>query len=204
MKPENTKLQKRYPFFTIAISSFWVISTTVMADQPKDVNVVNVPTVQARQKGAWEVGIRGTPSIIVNNTENNPIPVTITTPVRTPFAFCLSSWVSVCNNQNYTVPNDKILVIETISTDFRTPKDKAAWWLLNFFIDGKSFQHLFSFPLVYKGSDYDQYVGSHQTRIYAEAGSTMQVSSSSYAGMTIFDLTLSGYLVPVDSGSLAP
>ena len=36
--------------------------------RPTNVNVVNKPTVEAEQKGAWNVGISGTPNVNVANT----------------------------------------------------------------------------------------------------------------------------------------
>lgn len=60
-----------------------VIPTTTQGQggvNSKDVNVVNTPTVQAQQSGAWNVGIAGTPtvnlannsSVQLGNTASNP------------------------------------------------------------------------------------------------------------------------------------
>ena len=60
-----------------------ITSTSFAAPQSKDVNIVNAPdvnvintpTVNAQQSSNWSVEVKGTPGVIVDNSELNPVPV---------------------------------------------------------------------------------------------------------------------------------
>lgn len=109
-----------------------VIPTTTQGQgggSSKDVNVVNSPTVQAQQSGAWNVGITGTPtvnlannSVQVNNPATNPVLVRdVDISARQPVQ--VEGFVSVGIGQSsngkviYTVPVGKRLVVEFVSAE---------------------------------------------------------------------------------------
>lgn len=106
-----------------------------------DVNIVNEPTVKAKQEGAWNVGLTGTPAVRLDETGNtvkldaaantvevesseaSPVYVAVTgaaaAPTKEPQTLhmyvVIPDGSTSAASEPFTVPDDKWLVIETVS-----------------------------------------------------------------------------------------
>jgi hypothetical protein len=161
--------------------------------QTQNVNVVNTPTVNAQQSGAWNVDIAGTPSVLVANfpatttvgidgsantvkiDTTNPLPVRdVDNPGRHPIA----ASCTINNNQGFpcfvtTVPPGKRLVIEMVQLQLA-----ASGLELTVVTNNTTITYQFFEP-------------SQLVRVYADPLSTVQVAG----GQAGTRAAISGYLV---------
>ena len=190
--------------------------------QTQNVNVVNTPTVNAQQSGVWNVGISGTPAVIVSNfpaTTNaaidpsantvkidtsDPVAVRdVDNPARQPFR--KSVFVSLPDgttfaaiNPGITPPVGKRLVIEAISASGNIPSGQKYACSLN--ITDQFAQVLFdldlSLTLQATFGPVDTFQGNTTTRVYLESSDNVafDVFRSAGAGAAGVRVSFSGYL----------
>jgi hypothetical protein len=122
----------------IALSLPQTGHSTVAAD--KDVRVINdtsepvpvavqgTPTVNAKQSGAWSVGINGTPTVEVGNAAADPVFVRdVDRPTAQPFQYEAEVTLTPGQGGQNTVipvPVGKLLVIENVSAWGTAPVDQ--------------------------------------------------------------------------------
>ena len=85
---------------------------------PVSLNAPPGPTVQAQQSGTWNVGINGTPTVIVGNSAQNPLFVRdVDESGRIPFQISQNVSFGVVSFTAFLpIPDGKIAVIEHVST----------------------------------------------------------------------------------------
>lgn len=161
-------------------------------------------TVQAQQSGTWDVGITGTPTFQVGNAADNPVPSRdVDNPATQPFFKVLQS--SNPNNRSFQVPLGKRLVIEYVSGigQMRSGQKILAVSLqTNLVLNGQQLGVRHHFTPVLTGTqtfpiagNLDTFVVSQQTRLYAEQGSTVELSTEVTEEGFGFAITVSGYFV---------
>ena len=108
-----------------------VVPTTTQGQgggSSKDVNVVNSPTVQAQQSGAWNVGITGTPTVNIDSTTANPVWVRDVNDARQPYlsqTFAdFTAGEATASGTFSVVPTGKRLVVEHVSVYGGIPTDR--------------------------------------------------------------------------------
>ena len=108
-------------------AAYWIVASLMStppataqgSKPPTDVNVINQPSVNAIQSGAWNVGISGTPTVNVNNSAGAPMYVRdVDGPDAQPFqAVRLDGrneggcGANFCTHNLVTVPDGKRLII---------------------------------------------------------------------------------------------
>jgi hypothetical protein len=164
------------------------------------VTVLNSPTVQSQQSGTWNVGITGSPTVTVGNTNANPVPVVAIPP--SPFQ---EEVILVFNSgdsgafQPFQVPAGKRLVIEHVSARAALTEGQQ---LTETSIEtlqvggGSVIKHYFvaSFQASVPGVA-DYYAISQQTRLYAVGGVQVRAFRSNTTGTAQMNISVSGYLV---------
>ena len=161
-------------------------------------------TVQAQQSGIWDVGITGTPTFQIGNQTGNPVPSRdVDNPATQPFVEVLQS--SNPNNRSFQVPLGKRLVIEYVSGvgQIRSGQKILAVSLqTGLVINGQQIGVRHHFTPVLTGTktfatagNLDTFVVSQQTRLYAEQGSTVELSTEVTEEGFGFTVTVSGYFV---------
>jgi hypothetical protein len=161
-------------------------------------------TVQAQQSGSWDVGITGTPTFKVGNTADSPVPSRdVDNPVRQPFVAVLQS--ANPSNRSFQVPLGKRLVIEYVSGigQMRSGQKILTVSLqTELVLNGQQIGVRHHFTPVLTGTktfpiagNLDAFVVSQQTRLYAEQGSTVELSTDVTEEGFGFTVTVSGYFV---------
>ena len=210
------------------MSSWLLLAATAYADTVKDVNVVN--TVQAEILNTQDVSVIGTvpvtldqlvdvnvtsptdvnvlgiPGVTIENL--NPIPVATTTLFpREAIGFneSYSFFPGGKKTQSsilYTVPSGKRLVIETASAQVSVPDGEEPVYVS---IGG------LSLPTIRQGSDGTStyFSGLEQFRKYIPEDSNVSalviISGLGSSGISGFaSLSVSGYLLPMESPTLSP
>jgi hypothetical protein len=113
-----------------------------------------------------------------------------------------------------TVPGNKVLVIETISVNIRIPESTPLPEVARVaIVTGSAFpphtgSPIIDIPIVRMATDppgnFVNYVGLACIRAYATDGLVQYSIDLSRASSGAFDVSLFGYLLPIDSPSLAP
>jgi hypothetical protein len=167
----------------------------------KDVNVVNSPTVQSQQSGAWNVGITGTPTVNVESTTANPVWVRDVNDARQPYlsqTFAdFTAGAATASGTFSVVPPGKRLVVEHVSVYGGIPAGQKLFALItreNNTNHAVVLHPQANFP-AFGGSD--QFVASEEMKLYFDAGTTPGAfanrNSTIGSGSLIF--AISGYLV---------
>lgn len=188
-------------FFTcptlVLVFSAGLLSTPALAQNSKDVNVVNTPTVN----------VLNTPGV---NVLSMPL-VTIDTPVRTPYQITVSTqdWTSNSVNMIVEVPAGNRLVIEHISAfAFMHPEVELSSLAIFPIVNNQSATHFFTLPETAPGfTGSNTYAGGQSVRLYADQSFLARFTKVSVGGSLTLgsaSLTVSGYLIPYNSASLAP
>ncbi len=183
-----------------------VVPTTTQGQgggSSKDVNVVNSPTVQAQQSGAWNVGIAGTPTVNIGSTTANPVWVRDVNDARQPYlsqTFAdFTAGEATASGTFSVVPTGKRLVVEHVSVYGGIPTGQKLFALItreNNTNHAVVLHPQANFP-AFGGAD--QFVASEEMKLYFDAGTTPGAfanrNSTTGSGNLIF--TISGYLVDV-------
>jgi hypothetical protein len=113
-----------------------------------------------------------------------------------------------------TVPANQVLVIETISANIRIPETRPLPEVARLaVVTGSAFppqtgSPLIDIPMIRMATDpagnFVNYVGLASIRAYATDGLVQYSIDLSRASSGAFDVSLFGYLLPIDSPSLAP
>lgn len=178
---------------------------------PRDVNVVNTPTVQLA--GTSTVQVSGTTNVRVQNDSASPVPVQdVSQPKRTPFQAAAQSSdpFPFAGGDPVTlaisVPAGKKLTIEQISAraefGFSSPTPTPfALFTLTTTVAGVSVEHFLDVPQAFtfqcSGCDlsHSRDVVSQQVKLYADAGTTVLLTAQPGSGRGIsVGFAISGYL----------
>ncbi|MGH9795175.1 MAG: hypothetical protein ACRD5G_10405 [Candidatus Acidiferrales bacterium] len=176
----------------------------VTAQNPKPVEVVNSPMVQAQQSGSWNVGING--SVNLGNTAANPVPVRDVDSSARAVAYFHRFNCSLQNGQQSCSSSDALppgmrLVIETVSLQARAAAmNQKPVVGLNFQTNGQS--EAMGLPLVAEGAVTnpigERYAAVHSVRIYTDPDSQISIVFNRTATQDFVSTRadVSGYLVP--------
>jgi hypothetical protein len=167
-------------------------------------------TIQAQQNGPWNVGLAGTPTVLLGNTASSPIPVfEMGRPALEAFQqFFMFDIDNLGNQQRFDIPAGKRLVVEYVSAMIGTELNEEAtdFWLTGTFLDSADgIEHFF--PPVFVGTSTigahpRRYVVSAQTHFYLDQTVVVTaLRSVNTQGATDASVrgSVSGYLV--DCGS---
>ena len=179
---------------------------------PSPVEVVNTPTVNAQQRGSWNVGITGTPTIDlvpgatvnIGNMETNPVPVLDVNNAMQPFTrnlyADLNEGATEGASESFMVPFYKRLVIEYVTLRGVVPSGQKMAAILFTGIAGSEVLPN-NLVLTEQGmfGTRDRFVASLPMRAYADAGTTVSfnIYRNESGGSGSAALTISGYLVNV-------
>lgn len=188
-----------------------LLTVMLMGCGANTVKVVNRPDRPVPITGGVE--ITNTPNVIVGNTARNPVPVVMSdanTNAREPFQSVQWSALSESSKQvvlGFRVPDDNILVIETITARVRLNEgDQVGEIMVRTVVKDRACDH--NLPVFVQGTSdgYTHFIGAHPVRLYAYPGSRVNsyYSRSPNGGNYYFRTSVSGYLIPKGSPSLAP
>jgi len=165
------------------------------------VAVQNSPTVKAQQDGAWNVGITGTPTVQVGNSETTPVLIRdVDRPTAQPFQYQAVATVEDGQNAadaSIPVPEGKMLVIEFVSVNGSAPPNHQIYLSLLTRVAPDNFfrPHYLQYTKQDYGS-FNHYTANQQVRIYADAPTvTVRLQHFPTIGTVSFRVTVSGYLV---------
>ena len=166
-----------------------------------------------------DVNIANTTDVNVINTDPIPVsgdvnvltvpPITVDTPVRTPFQKTLAttSWDTNSVNLILDVPWGQRLVIEYISAfASMSPNEELSSFAISTIVNGISATHQFSIPETAPGfTGSHTYVGGQSVRLYADEGALIRFTKvGSITAIGSASITVSGYLIPFEGPTLAP
>ena len=167
------------------------------------VNVANTPTVNAKQSGAWNVAITGTPTVEIDNAAGNAITIRdVDRPTAQPFQY--EAVVTLDDGQsgqnvNIPIPSGKLFVIENVSAFGTAPEEQrieSVSILTHVAPDNTYRSHLMQFTKQEGVIGTNQYTVSQQTRIYGDTpGALARVTRIQPNGTISFRFTVSGYFV---------
>lgn len=177
----------------------------VVAQGTTNVAVQNVPTVNAQQSGAWNVGITGTPTVQLDDSATNPVFVRdVDRPTAQPFQYEVEVTVEEGfggQNAVIPVPVGKLLVIENVSAFGTAPADQriSQFAILTHVAPDNVYRfHYLQFTKQDNGyGTANEYtVSSQQLRLYADTPNAYaRVSRVSSTGRATFRFVVSGYFV---------
>lgn len=152
---------------------------------------------------------RSTPVTVVNPS-NDPVPVVNTFP-REPVVFKTSFSGGSGGSGIFTVPDDRWLLIETVSTRVlsQTPLEEIKIAIVSDAGYMKKNMRYFipiSSDLSSGGSANTGYVGTQSFRVYAEPGTDLGLERCIMPTNAdiLGEISFSGYLLPLDSPTLSP
>jgi len=211
-------MKKNYTKILIFIALAMYQITASAAPPPKDVNVintpdvnvVNMPPVEVTVPGALDVNVQNTPGVTIENGPLEPVPVTIDSyprePVTIQVIFDIESNGGNPPQQNfYTVPSDKILVLQHVSINKGARGtsyiDYAFIRSLNVAVTNR----LYFVPQITASGT--SLVSQQVTQYFppnAELWGGLYLTAANTPAQVNALFTLTGYLVPVGSPSLGP
>jgi len=179
-------------------------------DTPTPVSVENTPNVN----------VVGTPQVIVANASNQPIPVTTIQSItfgREPFQIWFPFTAFGVNpaQVSISVPGNRRLVLEGITvygtmTSVTQIQDLSVTTTVSSSIYSFAVPHRLSIPNAVPQVATPTslfFSANYPVRYYADPGTVVRLSlfaGSSAFGQGSVQVTFSGYLIPIDSPSLAP
>jgi hypothetical protein len=178
MKNPITSVSRRVVLIGISlvlITAAW--DRPARAVDSKDVNVVNIPTVDARQSGAWNVGIDL---------------------ARTPFQESLNFLIpdgEAFGLDEFTVPAGYRLVIEQVTVFTGLfPGQTINAYKVTTTVEGVHAEHYMPATFMSGGT----FIGCQQVRLYADPGTTVRFVAhrTGSAGAVVSGGSISGYLIP--------
>ena len=175
-----------------------------------------VNTVKASQAGAWNVGIAGTPTVVlsgastvslaadasvqIGNAANSPVLVRdVDRPSEQPIRANLSAtfnagFAASTVDDTYTVPGGKRLVVEFVTVNITLPNGQTAMFAR---LDSSGFNQYLALTIL--GNDATNkpvFIGTHRVFTIYEPGTIVEafgVRNSGTGGGTL-TMTISGYL----------
>lgn len=171
---------------------------------PTSVEVINTPTVNARQAGPWAVEMAPGASVNLGNTELNPVPVRIANEGRQAFQRRLTFTIEPGSTQNQIsldVPAGKRLVIEHASARVQGPTgEKYISYIHTVVYTNGGGAGIHWLVLSYQGtfSGIDVFTASQPMHVYAEPSlppMIFLVTRTGITGSSFAEATISGYLV---------
>lgn len=184
------------------ILSIGILSQAVLAQgqgsrPTQDVNVINTPGVN----------IANTPDVNVVSIPD----VTISSDARMPYQVTVSqsNWTENSTNIIVEVPPGNRMVIEHISASaFMHPEVELSSYAISLSVNGFSATHTFTLPETAPGfTGSNTYNGGQSVRLYADQSFLARFTKVSVGGpldLGSASITVSGYLIPITSSSLAP
>jgi hypothetical protein len=178
-----------------------------------NVNVTN--TAQNPVPVTGSVTVNQPVQSVINNSAKNPVPVTITNPAitttdsnraaHTPYAKAVAMTMTTdIGNSTFTVPNGKLLVVQTISAGAAVhPGVNILLFVTTVCRGAMTVTHL---PMLSQGSGFtgtDGFAMCQALTIFADPGSTVTVSLHTTNALWpwYLDVSLSGYLVDASAAS---
>ncbi|MGH9777052.1 MAG: hypothetical protein ACRD5I_01450 [Candidatus Acidiferrales bacterium] len=176
---------------------------------PLLVEVTNTPTVNAQQSGSWHVGIDG--QVEIGNPAGRPLPVRdVENPAHSVFKAALACTISINEGiclDTFSVPGNKLLVIETLSVITNSPAGSTPRATLEFQPPSGPAEEHFLPPLqLWHSSGVDNHVLLSSVRLYAEPGSAVffRLFRDPQPQVTLGGMKVTGYLVECGPGSGCP
>jgi hypothetical protein len=164
-------------FALVLVTTAW--ARPAQAAESKDVNVVNTPTVNARQSGAWDVGIDR---------------------VRVPFQKSLSFVIpggEYAGLDDFVVPAGHRLVIEQVTARLGLLTDQVAWAEVTTSVGGVLTAHFIPVTSTPGGQ---LFVACQQVRLYADPETEVRFvifRNTVAGGDKNGNASISGYLIPM-------
>jgi hypothetical protein len=171
-----------------------------------DVNVVNTPNVI----------VANSPSVTVGNPASAPVPVVLVNGdelflTREPFQFSgtLVNQTGESAGTYFYVPDDKRLVIEYVSMSAHLQPSQEVW---EFAVETRLTGQIgvnHAVPVFKQATSTAAfYSAGQQVRLYGDPGTTVflkiYVTNASPGNYYLFQPSVSGYLVPIESRGLGP
>jgi hypothetical protein len=167
--------------------------------------------VNAEQSGPWSVDVNGTvdvnvnntPGVTVQNTSSDPVPVSVVSdiPVSATFTDPSVPFHRDITAEMFTVPQDKMAVVEFISLYCSLPTSaNFNRWFLSTTVDSRVVAYSFVLPLVRETTFARIYALTQSTHIYADPGTQLTrgiEGSGSGWSATDCQASISGRLIPV-------
>jgi hypothetical protein len=175
----------------------------VVAQGTTNVAVQNIPAVNSKQSGAWNVGIIGTPSVEVGNDDANPVLIrNVDRPEAQPFQYeAVVTLEEGEGGQNtpIPIPQGKLLVIEHVSAFGVAPADQklSTFSILTHVAPDNTLRpHYLESTKVDLGNGSNQYTVSQQLRLYADMpDAAARITRAGTSGTATIRFTVSGYFV---------
>jgi hypothetical protein len=180
---------------------------------PGDVNVINTPDVNVANMP--DVNVANSPDVNVANTPDVNVlsmpEITIGTDVRIPYQITVDqpTWTTNSVNIIVEVPSGNRMVIEHISASaFMHPEVELSTFTISPTVNNLSATHIFALPETAPGfTGSNTYGGGQSVRLYTDQSFVARFTKVSVGGpLTLGSarITVSGYLIPFTSPSLAP
>ena len=178
-----------------------------------DVNVATMPNVNVATMP--DVNVATMPDVNVANTLDVNVlsmpEITIATDVRSPYQITVHqpTWTTQSVNIIVEVPSGNRMVIEHISaTAFMHPQVELSSFTIHPIVNNFSATHIFSLPETAPGfTGSNTYSGGQSVRLYTDQSFLVRFTKVSVGGaldLGSASITVSGYLIPFTSPSLAP
>lgn len=180
---------------------------------PQDVNVINTPDVNVANTP--DVNVATMPDVNVANTLDVNVlsmpEITIATDVRSPYQITVfqQTWTTNSVNIIVEVPSGNRMVIEHISASASMhPLVELGNFTIHPIVNNFSATHIFSLPETSPGfTGSNTYSGGQSVRLYTDQSFLARFTKVSVGGaldLGSASITVSGYLIPFTSPSLAP
>ena len=178
-----------------------------------DVNVATMPDVNVATMP--DVNVATMPDVNVANTLDVNVlslpEITIATDVRSPYQITViqETWTTNSVNITVEVPSGNRMVIEHISaTAFMHPQVELVSFTISPVVNSFIATHVFSLPETSPGfTGSNTYSGGQSVRLYTDQSFLARFTKVSVGGSLDLGtavITVSGYLIPFTSPSLAP
>ena len=179
----------------------------------QDVNVINTPNVNVATMP--DVNVATMPDVNVATMPDVNVlsmpEITIATDVRSPYQISVSetNWTTNSVNIIVDVPSGNRMVIEHISASaFMHPQVELSSFTIHPIVNNFSATHIFSLPETAPGfTGSNTYSGGQSVRLYTDQSFLARFFKVSVGGsleLGTASITVSGYLIPFTSPSLAP
>ena len=179
----------------------------------QDVNVINTPNVNVATMP--DVNVATMPDVNVATMPDVNVlsmpEITIATDVRSPYQISVSetNWTTNSVNIIVDVPSGNRMVIEHISaTASMHPQVELISYSISTIVNSLSATHAFALPETAPGfTGSNTYSGGQSVRLYTDQSFPARFTKLSVGGtldLGSASITVSGYLIPFTSPSLAP
>jgi hypothetical protein len=189
----------------VALCATAILVSNAVIAADKNVIVINTP----------DVNVATMPDVNVANTLDVNVlsmpEITIATDVRSPYQITViqPTWTTNSVNIIVDVPSGNRMVIEHISaTAFMHPQVELSNFTIHPIVNNLGATHVFALPETAPGfTGSNTYSGGQSVRLYTDQSFLARFSKVSVGGaldLGSASITVSGYLIPFTSPSLAP